>query len=407
MNHRPLLRSIVFLFAAATGAAFFGMNYLPEPARMNLLARANALPMSHRYYDLKIGLAGLECDRRGLDVYVSNPCVTEQLGTQFTFNYPRTFLWLGRLFPLSVKDGEWLGPILDVAFLLAACTLFRGERFAQALYFCALLASPPVILSLERANVDIAFFCLILLAVYYVGRRSETGGWAATFCLGMLKIYPIAAIAGLIRNTKRSRMLFWFTVAAEGIFAALTLNNLRLVKSMTPQEDFDSFGYPVLPMILSRSFQSFFWMQLAAPALFAACALVAYSGFRNRRFWLTIADAGDARYRPLFLAGGAIYAAAFVMGANYDYRLIFLLFTLPFVFSLRASAQPESRAAAFLLAAIPAAYWLTAFPADLAAKLAHAVVTWALFLFFAPITVAVMAESLLPAAEGPPSAVAA
>lgn len=402
MQKRQLLHIFVFLFVAATGAAFFAMNYQPEPARANLLTRVHAMPMTNRYVDLKIALAGLECDRRGIDVYLDNPCVREQLGIRFGFNYPRTFLWLGRLIPLSVKDGDWLGPLLDVAFLLAVASLFRGERFGQALCFCALVASPPVLLSLERANVDIAIFCGILLAVNCVGQWSEAAGWAMSFALGTLKIYPVAAVAGLIRNTRKSRGLFWLTVAAEGIFAALLLSNLRMVKAMTPQEDFNSYGYPVLFLILSKSFGSLFWMRLAWPALFAACTWIAYAGLRTRRFWIGMADAGDAKLRPLFVAGGAIYAVSFVLGTNYDYRSIFLLFTVPYLFSLRGGSPVHRRIASLAPGTIAAAFWLTGIPTGFAATFSQALLTWVLFLFFGPLAVAVTAEALLPGTAEPP-----
>ena len=77
--------------------------------------------MEHRYVDLKIMLAGIECDRDGMNVWVNCPCGAATLGLRnVPFNYPVAILWVGRLLPfrLSVADGDYLGPALVAAFFV-------------------------------------------------------------------------------------------------------------------------------------------------------------------------------------------------------------------------------------------------------------------------------------------------
>jgi len=43
----------------------------------------------------------------------------------------------------------------------------------------------------------------------------------------------------------------------------------------------------------------------------------------------------NTEFSEQFIAGGSIYLGTYIIGANADYRLIFLLFTLPLVFQLK------------------------------------------------------------------------
>jgi hypothetical protein len=126
-------RVYVVLFAAAVGVGFFWIDYLPQPSRMLWLERIHAHPIISadpvRYRDLKTVLAGIECDRAGMNAYVTCPCGAKSLGFKdVPFNYPAATLWLGRLAPvrLSVADGDWLGPVVGIAFLLALSFVFQG-----------------------------------------------------------------------------------------------------------------------------------------------------------------------------------------------------------------------------------------------------------------------------------------
>lgn len=395
-------RLYVVLFAAAVGAGFFWIDYLPQPSRVIWLERIHAYPIISgdpiRYRDLKTVLAGIECDRAGMNVYVTCPCGAESLGFKnVPFNYPAATLWLGRLAParLSVADGDWLGPAVGIAFLLALSFVFQGTALWEAAYSCALIISPPVLLGIERANFDLVLFCLLFLSIRFLDRLSNTASYAVAFGLGMLKLYPIGAVIGLIRKTKKSQLLFWLTAAAEVIFVALTFNNLRAVARTTPQAWWQSFGYSVV-FIGSAHFNAFAWAtKMKSPVLAAALVALVYFARRTRQYWLCILNGGDMTYRPLFIAGAALYSLCFAAGTSFNYRLIFLLFTVPYLFSMPRADRAQRRAAALILVALLCVFWLS--DIDLLVILLRAAMTWLLFIFYASVSLTALVDSLSPA----------
>jgi hypothetical protein len=427
MNHGPTrasrislrLRISVALFALALGAGFFWINYLPQPSRIIWLQRIHAHPIYSaqpiRYLDLKILLSGIECDRAGMNVWVTCPCGAESLGfTNVPFNYPEAALWLGRLapVPLTVTDGDWLGPLLIVAFLLTVSFLFHGTAFWHAVYFCALIASPPVLLGIERANYDLAMFCLIFLNISLLDRLSNTAGYAAAFGLGMLKIFPIATVVALIKETKTSRITFWLTLAAEATFIFLSFNNLRLVASVTPQKWWQSFGYPMVGLLTQQALSNTPWSansnintlawttNIGLLTLAVAVVILAYFTPRARQYWLGILSGGDMRYRPLFIAGAAIYSFCFIIGTNFNYRLIFLLFTIPYLFSIQRVDGLQRRAAYLILAMLFCVFWLSVFDWRISINLLRAGITWLLFIVFASVCLRASVDSLFEVRRG-------
>jgi hypothetical protein len=334
-----------------------------------------------------------------MNVWVTCPCGAESIGLKnVPFNYPKAILWLGRLVPfrLSVADGDWLGPVLIVAFLLVMSFSFHGTTFWQAAYFCALIASPPLLFAIERANYDLALFCLIFLNVRFLDRLSNAGSYAVTFGLGMLKLYPIAAVLGLIRKTKRSRILFWLTVAAEVIFIIFSFNNIRVVANLTPRMTWQSFGYAIVFLIVSGRFKALAWVtKIMLPIFVAVLVTLAYFTRRARQYWLCILNGGDMKYRSLFIAGGAIYSVCFAFGANFNYRFVFLLFTVPYLFSMQRVNSPQRSTAGLILITLLCAFWLTAIDGRTSVKLLQAGMTWLLFIFFASLCLTVSFDSLL------------
>jgi hypothetical protein len=351
-----------------------------------------------RYRDLKTVLAGIECDRAGMNAYVTCPCGAKSLGFKdVPFNYPAATLWLGRLAPvrLSVADGDWLGPVVGIAFLLALSFVFQGTALWEAAYFCALIISPPVLLGIERANLDLVLFCLLFLSIGFLDRLSNAASYAVTFGLGMLKLYPIGAVIGLIKKTKTSQLLFWLMVATEVTFVILTFNNLRVVARTTPQTWWQSFGYSVV-FIGSAHFKAFAWAKkMMLPALAAALAALAYFASRTRQYWLCILNGGDMAYRPLFIAGAALYSLCFAAGTSFNYRLIFLLFTVPYLFSMQSADRAQRRAAGLILVTLLCVFWLS--DIDLLVILLRAAMTWLLFIFYASVSLTALVDSLSPA----------
>jgi len=234
---------------------------------------------------------------------------------------------------------------------------------------------------------------------------SNAASYAAAFGIGMLKIFPIAAILALIRETKTSRIMFWLTLAAEAAFILLSFNNLRIVAGATPQKWWQSFGYPVVGLLTQQALNNTAWSagdnintlawttNIGLLTLAAAVVILAYFPRRARQYWLCILSGGDVSYRPLFIAGAAIYSFCFLIGTNFNYRLIFLLLTVPYLFSIRVDG-PQRRAACLILAMLLCVFWLSVFDWRISINLLRAGMTWLLFIVFASVCLRASVDSL-------------
>ena len=113
----------------------------------------NPLP----FVDLAGVLSWAQCHAQGIDVFVRNPC--DPMARLFNYG-PGSLLPFG-----SPDDTLAAGAVLDSVFLLMVALILRpatGGEFAIALLA---LFSHAVFLAVERANLDIAIFILVMRLV--------------------------------------------------------------------------------------------------------------------------------------------------------------------------------------------------------------------------------------------------
>jgi len=301
------------------------------------------------FIDLRMLTAGSESHALGYNPDLENP--RDPFGRPF--NLPA--LWhLFFYFDLDQSDTGWLASILIGAFL-AGLALFSWNLPLPASLLVLLAAiSPPVMLALERGNVELLIFFLFALAL---SLRSEAAG--ALLALGaMLKIFPIFGLTALLRLPK-NLFFRWSAgaVIAFVLYAAMTLENFRRIFGNT-EKGFDlSYGALTLGLYALQAGAS-------RPAYIAVTVVSFLSVFGLLVLALDLVyrrggglSALEARQLDAFRLGAGIYLGTFLLGSNWDYRLMFLLFTLP---QLLEWAR-QTRLAQFTLAAIGVSFcylWL-------------------------------------------------
>lgn len=285
--------------------------------------------MPFAFADTEAVLAWLECYRAGRDL--SLPCNVGY--THNPLNYPRTWLWLARL-PIS-WDHTWHAAIA-VELLFFTATLVLIWRYASVALFpmVAALASPPLLLALERANADILLF-LFLFAACLLGEWFA-GGLVAL--AGALKIYPIAAVASIIDARKRSWIAAASAVLLFGAFCLSPLANWEGVVGRHTQTAVSSFGHQVLPEILGetlakRGVQIEKFLRISAVLVFAALLFV--TAWLARFVPPTDVQVPE-RDRRLIVCSTAVFLGCFAMGYNYDYRHIHFLLAIPALSAIAA-----------------------------------------------------------------------
>jgi hypothetical protein len=313
------------LYIAAAGSA----------TRLDFWRLAGVPPMVPTFADARVITSGWECTRLGIDVLEANPC--DAFHRQM--NYPR--IWT---VPALVADvgQEWTGRLAAVfaaSFFLGLLVIVGRIGFRSVAVYAIALASPSVMLALERGNSDLLIFAFVAAAAVLSASGRAVGSAIALLAAVVLKLYPVAAV-GALRDWRARAVVIAATVA----YVAVTWADIERILAHTSRQTGWSYGLLNASTVLLPGVpQPGAMIALGALGLVAAI-LVA----RGRPM-----PAVGAVAETAFVAGASIYVATYVLGPSWDYRLVFLLLTLP------ALLEAASRGRLVMLALVVASLWLS------------------------------------------------
>jgi hypothetical protein len=272
------------------------------------------------FLDLRSVTSGWDCARRHLGVWPENPC--DPLGRPE--NYPRIWMAASAL-GLGADDTFALGYGMVAVFFVAALLVLPREAPARyAVVYGIALCSPAVMLGVERGNVDIALLPLIVAAGLLL-RRTPYGPQAASALIlvaAILKLFPIAAIGMLTGLPRRSAAISVSLVGGLfAVYALATFHDIETIERVLPQDDNYQYGLKIVGGWLGR-------LVTLGPMWEVAIVIAAFTGAIVLRRRLGV-DTTPSRELDLFTAGAGIYVATFALLRSYDYRLVFLLLTIP------------------------------------------------------------------------------
>lgn len=314
------------------------------------------------YEDARGITAAIESANEGFEPWVENP--NDPWGR--IYNYPRIWLKLGAL-GLDTSHTAAFAAVLTVLFF-AGLLLFppRNTGWADAVLILLVAFSPAAMLGVKAGNTDQGMFFLLSLAVVGISssrRMTRAGGIAAVLAGFLLKIYPILGMAACARFGRRTALLILAgTAAVVATYGFLHWDETSTIRKATPFAGRVSYGKDVFWMRAASEFPA-----LAGPARVASwagailgCCLVPAGAYlQNRRSSPALAD---HRTHVAFLVGAAVYGGTFLMGSNWDYRLLMLAFTVPGLLAMAGDKPRAERAIAITtLCAVVFACWSTMF----------------------------------------------
>ncbi len=315
-------------------------------------AHVGVEPGGTSFVDLRSVTSAWDCVRKGIQPFPNNPCDPFHR----PYNYPRIWAQLGRV-GLGQGDTVPLGIAIAIVFFVSALVVTGPLKLWEGAVYGAALIAPATMLGVERGNVDILLFALIVLGLVLV-RRNAWAGAAPIVLAGILKYYPAFAGVVLVRVRRR-----WPAAIVSAVilaaYAALTLNDIRTLRHVVPRVVVNSYGAGVVVEALHLAHVG--WVQSAAEIRYVRLAVIALGLLLGLGF-LLLGRAGstvDERRLDAFWAGSAIYVATYVFESNFDYRLAFLLLCIPQLcaWARRGGAPAPWPAAA--LAALLVTLWLS------------------------------------------------
>jgi hypothetical protein len=360
LDGRLIILGAVVVYAAAVGLARLVWN-------IDLWPYLGVKSAPTLFFDARNIAAAADCWAAGHDVLVDNPCDPWHR----PMNYPRVWVllhYLGLSQNLTVPFG-----LLAAGLFLGSLLLLLGRlTLAQGAIAAAAVVSPAVMLSIERGNMDLILFAVFVAAVFAWRARHRVGVWLSpALILGaaFAKYYAIVALpAYALTGDRRARWAVPAGAAAMGAYLVLTFDDVQKAMSAPEGGLLYSYGARILIGHLYHQFLAtggWLYGNLIAQAIavfpLLVLSLAAWIWARRRLTPM----AASARAHPALLAfhlGALTYLGTFALRKNGDYRLVFLLLTLPLLLEWSAGpvAALQTKLARATLIAVIVGLWIGA-----------------------------------------------
>ncbi len=284
------------------------------------------------FFDWRLIPGTIDTLRMGLDPTIANPGDPDGR----IFNYPSIWYLLA-LTGISQDDTLWIGILMIILFFLGAFLFPEKPGKIEAILMLLVLFSPAAMMLYERANVDLIIFFLCALAVIF--SQNATGvSVGLVFFASLLKLFPYV---GMIIFTSKGKNRFFSSLLITGVpfvfYILLTARNVQASWNDTMRGRDISYGANVIVMYFAHFLNSTLkqWMDRdAIPVAFKIISYLPAVVIVLVLFWMGLRrngrlTASSQRNLSAFWMGAAIYVGTFLLGNNWDYRLVFLLFLIP------------------------------------------------------------------------------
>jgi len=276
------------------------------------------------FADTKVLLCGIEAIRQGIDPYA------ETCGGPTTYNYPSAWGVLS-VFPFMILENNfYVGIGIGLIFYFALFSFLGRLDFRSSLLYGLVLIAPASILAVERGNCDLIIFSLFAWAI--LSRYSQYLFPLIILTGSILKYFPIGAISALLHFAKADKrkyiMASMLTGILFGLYVFLMIDNILAVSGETPRPyGGASYGLASLPALFSDFYPDYaLWIKSIYGILLISCLGIFYSVFKSK-FLKSVFT--DNKNDLAFITGNSVFIITSFIGYNWEYRLVFLIFTLP------------------------------------------------------------------------------
>lgn len=293
----------------------------------------NNVPFS----DYKAHLLFLKCQELGI-VISKQECTLIPVGNARISTHPSIWVYLFSV--INLKNPLIYNISIVTLFTLYFFVLIKlFKTYKNKLSKLVLLVfffSTTNFILIERLATDLVIF----LIVYFILNVKNKIFQSLLIFMGfILKYYPIFLISLL---TEKKKYIFIFLTCLTIFISLFYIKEIQLVnKNIVEMALPIAYGSRTMLKAfyhLSLEYNFFlndenmnFFRNLTVLTFFLYTLFLVIVGYNNKYLMNT-----KYRLDKYFLAGASIYVGTFIIGANVDYRLIFLIFTIPYVINLES-----------------------------------------------------------------------
>ncbi len=317
--------------------------------------------MKPGFADLRLLFASAECAELGQDVYHRNTC--DEWHRVYT--YSPVWLSFMRSLHLTRENTNPVGIVLVTFFTIGCSLVLRPRSIFELLVAGLVMASPAVVLGVERCNLDLPITVGLAVAAIGVSMKSPLNWILLVVGIGpgaAAKYFPVLSLPGLlaIQRTWRERLILSGTVIAivGGVLAVPGV--LHKIIDATPNPGWYNIVFGAM-----NGFRAVGLYAQASRYAFYAVPVVALLG------WLAGSQLQTGRIEPAaaawLLVGVSVYCGVFFLNSSCEYRRVLLILTVPGLLQLLSDGPWSMKAVAgftllLLLTALWAILWGSGIP---------------------------------------------
>ena len=280
--------------------------------------------------DWSVIFSAIECKLSGFDIFVLNPCDIK--GRRHVYG---SILLYIPYFKEYVKFYIIYIPIFfNIIFISIIVFHFNLKKISELILCFLFIISPSALLAMERFNIDILIFLLLILSCY---SRSNFLNLAIISSVTLAKFYPIVcSVVFFFRGKNLTKFCFFgLFILIFFIFLYLELDNLKKIYTFKTQftaghqlsfSVYNIISTPVLASILSNIYI------IILTLIFSFIFFIFSFSFSKKMSFLKDFSFNDYKSR-LFFLGSVICVVVYFVFNNYYYREIFLFFLIPYLLS--------------------------------------------------------------------------
>ena len=301
--------------------------------------------MVPHFVDLDSIPAGVETMRNGGDPLVANPADPAHR----PMNYPRIWMYLFSAARITSANVSIVALLFCALYLACVSVLIvQARRAIEMVVLVVVALSVAPLLAMERGNNDLFIFAVVFLGCIATNPYLRSGalGFAA-----LLKIYPMAAMMlDTLRRPPRKRQVAIVFAGVVIVLLALQWRDFSLIRRGTPASRSLSYGALSLEAEVLHGAHELGLSTGVGWIIVLECwiagALAAVYGWKKS--WEAGGSDANPMYLELFTAFGTMYAFTYAIGSNWDYRLILLIPTLPYVLEMARTSSHRAWAVTYI-----------------------------------------------------------
>jgi hypothetical protein len=304
-------------------------------------------PMTPHFADLRNLTGAAESIRLGHDPLYVNPMDP----TQRPLNHPRLVQFIVSGLGLNLSSTTLAGIVLIILFFVGVFIATPAIPAITALALALMIFSPSLVLGFERANHDLFIFFLVSLALAL--SAFPILSWLTLFLAACIKLFPVFGCLYFLKYPRKTRLLtISLFVAAFLAYLIINLKDLPQIFSSTGKS-YGLFAYGLHTFSEYGTFHSY--IPFFAITITCLTTYVQSKEASGHPFPLA-----NNAYIDGFRAGAGIFIGTFMLGHNYVYRFMFLIFTMP---QLVAWAKDRDRrtVATMAIAMVLLSVWMPIF----------------------------------------------